>query len=138
MGANSQNMPSILVNTHAFHYEETGRHGAPLVFLSGLGGDHRAFGLAQRHFGPRYRTLAFDARDVGRSDRFSDSYTTADMADDVAGWLETIAAPGAHVVGHSLGGPIRILTPGKVAEIFHSDWTVHDQRLAALLRELFK
>ncbi|MGZ3355840.1 MAG: alpha/beta fold hydrolase, partial [Isosphaeraceae bacterium] len=71
-------MPSILVNTHSFHYEETGHHGEPLVFLSGLGGDHRAFGLAQRHFGPRYRTLAFDARDVGRSDRFSDSYTTAD------------------------------------------------------------
>jgi 3-oxoadipate enol-lactonase len=100
----SWNMPSILVNTHSFHYEETGHHGEPLVFLSGLGGDHRAFGLAQRHFGPRYRTLAFDARDVGRSDRFSDSYTTADMADDVAGWLETIEAPGAHVVGHSLGG----------------------------------
>ncbi|MGZ3470745.1 MAG: alpha/beta fold hydrolase, partial [Isosphaeraceae bacterium] len=92
-------MPSILVNTHSFHYEETGHHGEPLVFLSGLGGDHRAFGLAQRHFGPWYRTLAFDARDVGRSDRFSDSYTTADMADDVAGWLETIEAPGAHVVG---------------------------------------
>jgi 3-oxoadipate enol-lactonase len=97
-------MPSILVNTHSFHYKATGQHGEPLVFLSGLGGDHRAFGLAQRHFGHRYRTLALDARDVGQSDRFSESYTTAEMADDVAGWLETIAAPGAHVVGHSLGG----------------------------------
>lgn len=97
-------MPSILVNTHSFHYEETGKHGEPLVFLSGLGGDHRAFGLTQRHFAPRYRTLAFDPRDVGQSDRFSGSYTTADLADDVAGWLETIKAPGAHVVGHSLGG----------------------------------
>jgi len=100
----SRNMPSILVKTHSFHYEETGQHGEPLVFLSGLGGDHRAFGLAQRHFGPGCRTLAFDARDAGRSDRFSEFYTTADMADDVAGWLEAIAAPGAHVVGHSLGG----------------------------------
>ena len=97
-------MPSIVVNTHSFHYEEMGQHGEPLVFLSGLGGDHRAFGLAQRYFGHRYRTLAFDARDVGRSDRFSESYTTSEMADDVAGWLETIQSPGAHVVGHSLGG----------------------------------
>ena len=86
-------MPSIVVNTHSFHYEEMGQHGEPLVFLSGLGGDHRAFGLAQRYFGHRYRTLAFDARDVGRSDRFSESYTTSEMADDVAGWLETIAVP---------------------------------------------
>ena len=27
--------------------------------------------------------------------------------------------------------PVQILTPGKVREIFHSDWTVHDRRLAA-------
>ena len=31
-------------------------------------------------------------------------YTTADMADDVAGWLEAIGAIRAHVVGQSLGG----------------------------------
>jgi 3-oxoadipate enol-lactonase len=97
-------MPSILVNGHTFHFAETGQQGEPLVFLSGLGGDHRVFGLAQRHFGQRFRTLALDARDVGRSDRFGDSYTTAEMADDVAAWLETIDAQAAHVVGHSLGG----------------------------------
>ncbi len=51
-----------------------------------------------------HRTLAFDARDAGQSDRFVGPYTTADLADDVAGWLELIDAPGAHVVGHSLGG----------------------------------
>jgi 2-alkyl-3-oxoalkanoate reductase len=36
-------------------------------------------------------------------------------------------------VGHALGGPVQILTPGKVNEIFHSDWTVHDRRLAAAI-----
>ena len=39
----------------------------------------------------------------------------------------------ANVIGHSLGGSVRILTPGKVREIFHSDWTAHDRRLAAIL-----
>jgi len=97
-------MPSIFVNAHSFYYEEVGQAGEPLVFLSGLGVDHRAFSLAQRHFGTRCRTLAFDARDVGRSDRVRVSYTTADMADDVAGWLEAIDAPAAHVIGQSLGG----------------------------------
>jgi 2-alkyl-3-oxoalkanoate reductase len=38
-----------------------------------------------------------------------------------------------NAIGHSLGGPVQILTPGKVAEIFHSDWTAHDRRLAAAL-----
>jgi len=36
-------------------------------------------------------------------------------------------------VSHVLGGQVRILTPGKVNEIFHSDWTVHDRRLAAAI-----
>lgn len=31
----------------------------------------------------------------------------------------------------SLGGSAQILTQGKVAEIFHEDWSVHDRRLAA-------
>ena len=56
-----------------------------------------------RHFGTQYRALALDARDVGQSDRADGPYTTADMADDVAGWLEALGIPPAHVVGHSLG-----------------------------------
>ncbi len=34
---------------------------------------------------------------------------------------------------HALGGPVQILTPGKVNEIFHSDWTVHDRVFAAAI-----
>jgi 2-alkyl-3-oxoalkanoate reductase len=37
---------------------------------------------------------------------------------------------GVNQVLQSLGGPARILTAGKVAEIFHEDWAVHDRRLA--------
>ena len=33
----------------------------------------------------------------------------------------------------SLGGPVQILTQGKVAEIFHPDWSVHNRRLAAAI-----
>jgi nucleoside-diphosphate-sugar epimerase len=39
----------------------------------------------------------------------------------------------ANAIGHALGGSVQILTPGKVREIFHSDWTAHDRRLAAAL-----
>jgi nucleoside-diphosphate-sugar epimerase len=31
---------------------------------------------------------------------------------------------------HSLGGPVQILTPAKVGEMFHRDWTLRDRRLA--------
>ena len=57
-------MPKIIVQGRSFYYEEIGTEGDPLVFLSGLGGDHRAFTRSQRHFATRFRTLGFDARDV--------------------------------------------------------------------------
>jgi 3-oxoadipate enol-lactonase len=97
-------MPHVDLAGRRFYYEEIGGGGDVLVFLSGLGGDHRAFNRTQRHFGSRYRALAFDARDAGQSDRADSPYSTADMAGDVADWLEAIGAGPAHVVGQSLGG----------------------------------
>jgi 3-oxoadipate enol-lactonase len=97
-------MPKIVVQGRNFHFEESGQQGDPLVFLSGIGGDNRAFSRPLRHFGTRFRALAFDSRDAGQSDRSDRAYTTADLADDVAGWLEAIGAGPAHVVGQSLGG----------------------------------
>jgi pimeloyl-ACP methyl ester carboxylesterase len=97
-------MPKIVVQGRSFFYEEIGTQGDPLVFLSGVGGDHRAFIRSQRYFANRFRTLSFDARDVGQSDRANSPYTTADMADDVAGWLDAVGVESAHVVGQSLGG----------------------------------
>jgi pimeloyl-ACP methyl ester carboxylesterase len=97
-------MPKIEIRGRSFFYEEAGTDGEPLVFLSGLGGDHKAFNRPQRYFAASYRALAFDFRDAGQSDRSEPGYTTADLADDVAGWLRAIDARPANIVGHSLGG----------------------------------
>lgn len=98
-------MPSIVVNGRSIYFEEQGQ-GMPLVFLPGLGGDSRAFSVPVRHFSKQYRALAIDHRDVGRSDRTIEDYTTAEMADDVAAWMSGIELPPAVVVGQSLGGLI--------------------------------
>jgi 3-oxoadipate enol-lactonase len=98
-----RDMPTIFSNGRDLYFEEFGQ-GEPLVFLSGLGGDHRAFSVAARHFGTRFRTLALDNRDVGRSARAGGPYATADMAEDVAGLFRGLGLAPAHVVGHSLGG----------------------------------
>src|SRR5262245_29109917 len=98
-------MPRIEANGRHLFFEEAGQ-GDPLVFLSGLGGDHRAFAVAMRHFAGRYRTLALDARDVGQSDRADGPYGTADLADDVAAWIDALGMPPVHLVGHSLGGAV--------------------------------
>jgi nucleoside-diphosphate-sugar epimerase len=69
-------------------------------------------------------------------------YGYADMADAAAAALGRrltglpvprpvmAAVAGLNGLWQSLGGATRILTPGKVAEIFHSDWVAHDRRLA--------
>jgi pimeloyl-ACP methyl ester carboxylesterase len=59
-----------------------------------------------RHFSKRYRTFAFDARDVGQSDRSEDAYRTGDLADDIAACCRSLGVSRLHVVGHSLGGAV--------------------------------
>ena len=78
-----------------------------------------------------------DGRDGG--------YSYRDMADAAGRALGrrplSLAVPRAvmaavaelNVIGQSLGGSVQILSPGKVHEIFHGDWTAHDRRFAAAL-----
>ena len=75
-----------------------------LVFLSGLGGDHRAFSLAQRHFGrgigPWLSTPGTWAGATGS--RLLHDGRHGRRRRGVARGHRT--SPGAHVVGQSLGG----------------------------------
>lgn len=98
-------MPTVFANGRNLYYEEFGQ-GDPVIFLSGLGGDNRAFALALRALGKAYHALALDNRDVGRSDRAVTGYSTSDLADDAAAWLAALGLPPAHIVGQSLGGLI--------------------------------
>jgi len=76
-----------------------------------------------REGGYGYRDMQAAAEaGLGRTAR---SLAIPRMAMDGIAWMNGI--------GHALGGPAQILTPGKVAEIFHSDWTAHDRRLVAAI-----
>ena len=98
-------MPHVSVNGQRLFYSEAGT-GDPLLFLSGLGGDHRAFAVPQRALAKSRRVIALDNRDVGQSGRAESDYTTGDLADDVAALLRHLGTGPTHVVGHSLGGLI--------------------------------
>ncbi len=98
-------MPRIDANGRMLFFEELGQ-GVPVVFVSGLGGDHRAFAVPVRRVAKTRRAIAFDNRDSGRSDRAIAAYTTVDLAEDLAGLMNSLHLPPAHVVGQSLGGLI--------------------------------
>lgn len=87
------------------YYEETGT-GTPVVFVHEFAGDHRSWEPQMRHFGQRYRAIAFNARGYPPSDVPEDvsAYSQNRAADDIAAVLDQLGVGRAHVVGLSMGG----------------------------------
>jgi len=87
------------------YFEETGS-GHPLILVHEFAGDLRSFEPQIRHFGKRYRAIAFNARGFTPSDvpEQVSSYSQARAADDILTVLDHIGEPKAHIVGLSMGG----------------------------------
>jgi pimeloyl-ACP methyl ester carboxylesterase len=87
------------------YYEETGS-GRPVIFVHEFAGDLRSFEPQLRHFGKRYRAIAFNARGYPPSDvpELPSSYSQARAADDILCILDHISEERAHIVGLSMGG----------------------------------
>jgi len=99
-------MPHITTDDGVrLYYEETGR-GAPVVFVHEFAGDCRSWEPQLRHFGQRYRAIAFNARGYPPSDVPDDpgKYSQARAADDIASLMDELNLSQAHVVGLSMGG----------------------------------
>jgi pimeloyl-ACP methyl ester carboxylesterase len=97
---------TISANGQELYYEVHGK-GQPLVLVMGIGYDSSLWKLHQvSALSEQFRVVIFDNRDAGRSSRASQQYSIADMADDVAGLLDGLEIPQAHLLGLSMGGMI--------------------------------
>jgi pimeloyl-ACP methyl ester carboxylesterase len=87
------------------YYEETGA-GAPIIFAHEFAGDLGSWEAQLRHFGQRYRAIAYNARGYPPSDAPEDvgKYSQIRAADDIAAVLDHLQIHRAHVVGLSMGG----------------------------------
>jgi pimeloyl-ACP methyl ester carboxylesterase len=87
------------------YFEETGS-GRPVIFVHEFAGDIRSFEAQLRHFGQRYRAIAFNARGYPPSDvpEQVSSYSQARAADDILAVLDHLGEGKAHIVGLSMGG----------------------------------
>ena len=80
---------------------------APVVlWLQGLNAPGAAWAVQMAHFARTHRSIAPDARGVGKSDAPKGPYATAQMADDALRILDACEVERAHVVGLSLGGAV--------------------------------
>ena len=87
------------------YFEETGG-GRAVIFVHEFAGDIRSFEPQLRHFGKRYRAIAFNARGFPPSDvpEQVSSYSQARAADDILAVLDYLGEKQAHIVGLSMGG----------------------------------
>jgi pimeloyl-ACP methyl ester carboxylesterase len=87
------------------YFEETGS-GRPVIMVHEFAGDLRSFEPQMRHFGKRYRAVAFNARGFPPSDvpEHVSFYSQARAADDILAVLDHIGERQAHIIGLSMGG----------------------------------
>jgi pimeloyl-ACP methyl ester carboxylesterase len=93
-------------NGQELYFEVHGK-GPSLILVMGIGYDSTLWTLAQVPALSRsFQVVIFDNRDAGRSSKATGGYTIADMADDVAGLMDSLDIRRAHVLGLSMGGMI--------------------------------
>jgi aminoacrylate hydrolase len=88
------------------YYEVHGPHDAPpLILSSGLGGSADYWKPNLRALASHFRTIVYDHRGTGRSDRtLPDTVTVEDLANDITALLDALGIERAHVLGHAAGG----------------------------------
>ena len=98
-------MPHLWTNGVNLYYEEHGS-GEPLVLIMGFTVSSIGWRWNLPAFAQEFRTIVFDNRGVGQSDKPDESYSMAMFADDTAGVLDGLGIDQAHVFGISMGGMI--------------------------------
>jgi 3-oxoadipate enol-lactonase len=98
-------MPLIRANGVELFFDLTGPREAPVVlFSNSIGTTIEMWDAQVAALSDRYRCLRYDTRGHGRSEVVDSPIGIDDLADDVAGLLDALEIPKAHVVGLSLGG----------------------------------
>jgi pimeloyl-ACP methyl ester carboxylesterase len=132
-------MPKIRVSTGLELFYREGGEGDPILWIMGLGNDHRGWAYQVPAFRERYRCITFDNRDCGQSQLADGPYATADMAEDAVGLLDVLDIEQAHVVGFSMGGAqaqeVAIRHPSRVRKlVLCNTYTSSDPRGEEIFR----
>jgi len=98
-------MPKAKVNGINITYRVEGQ-GEPLIMIMGLGSAQNLWRFQTGLFKKYYRTITFDNRGVGRSDKPNGPYSINMMADDTIGSMDHLGIEKAHILGVSMGGMI--------------------------------
>jgi pimeloyl-ACP methyl ester carboxylesterase len=99
-------MPHIKVGDIQIYYEIHGAGSQPLTLIRGLGADLSAWFPQIPEFSKHFKTVVFDNRGAGRTDKPDAPYSMRQMADDTNGLLEALDIRRTALLGMSMGGAI--------------------------------
>jgi pimeloyl-ACP methyl ester carboxylesterase len=107
-------MPTIIINDANIHYETFGedRPGrAPVLLIHGSTSDGPTdWGDIPPALAKHYKVLMPDCRGHGHSNNPNNSYSFKELANDAATFVRALGYERAHVIGHSNGGNVALVT----------------------------
>jgi pimeloyl-ACP methyl ester carboxylesterase len=99
-------MPTIQANGLELGYQIDGDGPETLVLVNGLADAKESWEAQIPAFAERYRVVSYDNRGVGESPTPPGPYSSAQMADDLAGLVDALGLERFHLLGVSMGGMI--------------------------------
>ena len=100
-------LASVMHRGCALHYTVRGeQHPDTVLLLQGVGAQGEAWRPQAEYLAQSHRTITIDNRGMGRSLPAAAPISVAQMAEDARVVLDAEGVNRAHVVGHSLGGPV--------------------------------
>jgi len=107
-------MPYITINNTNIYYSVFGdEHAdlAPIVLIHGSTIDsHTDWDLIAPALAKHYKVYVPDCRGHGKSNNPNMSYSFKELADDVAAFIHALGYEKSHIIGHSNGGNVALVT----------------------------
>ena len=124
---------TIHVNNIDIYYEKAGQ-GPPLLLLHGNGESHRIFRKAIGRLSEKFTVYAIDSRGHGKNGRVKELHY-ADMAEDMARFIEALGLERPMLYGFSDGGIIGLMAasehPGLLSRLAVSGANITPEGLKA-------
>jgi pimeloyl-ACP methyl ester carboxylesterase len=107
-------MSTLKINGTSLEYAEYGE-GEPLVLVHGSASDYRTWHKQQEEFAHRYRVITYSRRYHWPNEQIPEDagYSMLEHVDDLQALIQELGAAPAHLVGHSYGAFLCLLTRHK-------------------------
>jgi pimeloyl-ACP methyl ester carboxylesterase len=131
-------LPKVRAGNLTLNYDQQGS-GDPLILIPYLAADHACYAFQVAEYSKHFTCISVDLRGTGESDSPNTPYSTEDLADDIAAFMQVLKIPEAHIAGVSLGAVIGMWLAAKHPEMvrslsLHSAWTRTDNYLRPVIQ----